>query len=79
MDCIAAFAVVLRAAREQRGLTQRELAMLARVHLTFVGRLERGEQAPTLPVVFALAVALDVEPHALVRDAWKLVNRDAPN
>ena len=68
MDPTAAFAAVLRRAREQQGFTQRELAGLARVHPNFIGRMERGQQEPTLSTIFALAVALDIEPDELMRD-----------
>lgn len=60
------FARNLRAAREQRGLTQEQLAARAGMHRTFVGAVERGDRNASLRTVQRLADALDVEPQALL-------------
>lgn len=60
------FARNLRALREQRELTQEQLAELAGMHRTFVGAVERGDRNASLRTVQRLATALDVEPHRLL-------------
>ena len=55
-----AFGRVLRALRQERGLSQEALAEAANLHVTHVSRLENGHKGPTLAAVFALARALDV-------------------
>lgn len=62
-----AFAVVLRAARLERGFSQEQLAARASVDRTFVGKLESGRHQPSLAVVFKLADAIGLTPEELVR------------
>ena len=52
----------LRRLRQDRGLTQEELADLAGLTRNFVGMIEREENAPTVDTLEVLAKALDVEP-----------------
>ena len=53
-------AVRLRQLREERGLSQEQLADRAGCHRTYVGMLERRQGNPSLAVVAALADALGV-------------------
>lgn len=61
----------LRVLREEKAVTQEELAELAGVSRGTVARLERGEDA-FLPTVRKLAKALGVEPVMLMKDAAAL-------
>lgn len=58
----------VRTARLQRGLTQRELAILAGLHRTYIGGVERGERNVTVLGLRKIAIALDVSPAELLRD-----------
>jgi len=60
-----AFGRRVRAAREDRGLSQEALAERAGVHRTYVSSLERGQRNVGLDNVYALARALDVPPATL--------------
>ena len=51
----------VRRLREQRGLTQEQLAFEARIDLTYVGGIERGRRNPSLMVMVRLAEALEAE------------------
>lgn len=62
-----AFGAVLRRARKAARLSQEALALEAGLDRTFISLLERGLRQPTLTSLFALAQALRLEPHALVR------------
>jgi transcriptional regulator with XRE-family HTH domain len=53
------FAAALRAAREEAGLSQEELADEAGVHRTYVGQLERGEKNVSIDSMEKLASALN--------------------
>lgn len=55
------FAARLRELRHARGMTQAELARLAEVTVTYVGRLENEGAAPGIDLVARLAVAMGVE------------------
>ena len=52
------FGNVLRAAREQRGLSQEALAGLASLNRSYLGEIERGVAVPSLDTLKKLADAL---------------------
>jgi|SRR5579863_4386649 len=56
-----AFGESLKAWRQQRGLSQEELANDANMSASFVGMLERGEKTTTLAQIGKLADALSIE------------------
>ena len=58
----------LRAVRRAAGVSQRKLAKSAGVSRMTIQRTERGETMPTTAVLALLALALGVEPMALVND-----------
>lgn len=63
---VAVFAANVRHRRLELGLSQEELAELAGVHRTYVGMLERGEKNVTIYNIERIAIALRVEPSALL-------------
>ena len=50
----------IRRLRERRGYTQEQLAAQARMHVTFLSGIERGQENPSLRRLRALARALGV-------------------
>jgi len=50
----------LRALRQDRKLTQEELAERAEIHPTFLAKIEAGQRLPSLEVIWRLAGALGV-------------------
>lgn len=46
--------------RQQRGMTQEELAFEAEIDLTYMGGIERGKRNPSLLVMGRIAKALSV-------------------
>ena len=50
----------VRRIRQQRGLTQEQLAFEAEIDLTYVGGIERGKRNPSLLVMARIANALSV-------------------
>jgi len=62
-----AFGELLRELREERGLSQAQLALESELDQTFVSLLERGQRQPSLISLFALCGALEVEPDTVVR------------
>lgn len=51
----------LRRAREQGGLSQRQLAQLATVPVSTIGRIERGQVSPTVHMLERLADAMGLQ------------------
>ncbi len=56
----------LRATRLAKKLTQEQLAAKAKVSISYVSMLERGQRSPPLDTLEALAAALGVKPIALM-------------
>jgi transcriptional regulator with XRE-family HTH domain len=60
------FGAAVRRAREQRGIAQSVIADTAGISLTYLSLVERGENTPTLTVVFRICDALGVSPSELL-------------
>jgi transcriptional regulator with XRE-family HTH domain len=53
-----AFGAAVREERIRQGITQEDLSHLAGVERSHLGKIERGEHVPTLPVILRFARAL---------------------
>jgi transcriptional regulator with XRE-family HTH domain len=62
-----ALAVRVRTLRAERGLSQEALAHEAGIDRTYQSQIERGVGNPSLKVLCAIAVALNVELNDLLR------------
>ena len=62
------FGAVVRALREERGLTQDQLAERAGVSATYIGFVERGDNVPTLTIILQIASALRVRSSDMLSD-----------
>lgn len=62
-----AFGEVVRGLRQGLGLSQEKLAQRAGLSMVYVSEIERGKRAPSLPVVFKLAVGLGISAAKLVQ------------
>ncbi|MEQ7800534.1 helix-turn-helix transcriptional regulator [Pedobacter sp. ASV1-7] len=60
-EAIKAFGQRVRNLRNSQELSQEQLANLADIPLSQVGRIERGEINPTLSTIYALANALKIQ------------------
>lgn len=58
----------LRAVRAQQNLSQQVVAKKARVSVSYISMLERGERTPPLETLEALAKALGVSPLYLLQE-----------
>lgn len=50
----------IRILRQERGISQEKLALIAGVNTSYVGQIERGIRSPTIDMLDKIAVALDV-------------------
>lgn len=71
----AAFGQVVRQLRLEAQVSQEDLANRANLERAHVGRIERGENQPTLWVILKLAEGLGVEPGALLNQTSLLLSR----
>lgn len=62
------FGAIVRTLREERGLTQDQLAERAGVSSTYLGFIERGDNVPTLTIILEIASALKVRCSEILRD-----------
>lgn len=58
----------VRRARQQKKLTQEQLAFEAEIDLTYVGGIERGKRNPSLLVMARIADALSISLSKLLND-----------
>jgi transcriptional regulator with XRE-family HTH domain len=54
-----AFGAAVRALRTEQGVAQETLANLADIERSHMGKIERGEHIPSLPLIFKIAAALE--------------------
>ena len=50
----------IRDFRNERGMSQEELALASEIHPAYLGRLERGEKCPTLDTLYKVSQGLKV-------------------
>ena len=54
----------IRETRQKLGLSQEDVAEMSEMHVTNVGKIERGQTNPSLSTLVALAGALNADPGA---------------
>lgn len=70
-DYVKAFGKHLKKLRLSKELTQEELCYRSGLQLSHLGRIERGERTLTLPTLYVLATALELEPKKLLDFKFK--------
>lgn len=68
-----AFARVLMALREERGITQETLAFDSGYHPKYISLLERGKYSPSLTAILEISKALNMSGADLVRRVESLL------
>jgi transcriptional regulator with XRE-family HTH domain len=63
---LAALGLGIRGLREERGMSQEQLADAAGLHRTYVGGIERGERNIGFENLLKVAAALEVRPSELL-------------
>lgn len=60
------FAEVLRQVRQEKGLSQEELADRAGLHRTYISQIERGLKSPSLRSIEQITEALEIPMASLI-------------
>jgi len=66
-----AFGLSVRKVRQNKGISQEDLAMIAEIERSHVGKIERGQHMPTLALILRLARALGVRSALLMNETEK--------
>jgi transcriptional regulator with XRE-family HTH domain len=53
--------------RQELGLSQEDIADLAEMHVTNLGKIERGQSNPSLVTIIRVSGVLDIDPAELVK------------
>jgi transcriptional regulator with XRE-family HTH domain len=61
------FGPVLRQLRQEKNMSQEELADSVNVSPSYISRMESDLKKPSLEMVFRLAGALNIYPHELIK------------
>lgn len=61
------FGPVLRRFRQEKNLSQEELAASLDISPSYISRMESDRKKPSLEMIFRLAKALEVEPDELIK------------
>lgn len=71
-DSCQKFGLVVRNFREEKELSQEKFALIADLHRTYYGGIERGERNPTLTSIVRIADALGVSLEEIFREFDKI-------
>lgn len=64
---VSAFARALRTIRDEKGLTQEQVAYGAKLHPTYIAFLEGKKRQPSIDTFVKIAKGLDIKPSALMK------------
>lgn len=67
MDVRVRIGMNVQKARQEKALSQEELAHLADMHQTYLSGVERGKRNPSILVLSRIATALDLDLEDLVK------------
>lgn len=74
-DLKESFGKVIKALRDQRGLSQQELADYSEVDRTYISDLERGLHYPSLNTIYKLSEILGIKPYELLQKVDKELSK----
>jgi transcriptional regulator with XRE-family HTH domain len=72
-DINEAFGKIIKQLREEREMSQQELADYAELDRSYISDMERGRYNPTLLTVYKLAEILKVKPNEIIQKVDKLL------
>lgn len=75
MEIVQTFGVVLKLERNNKSLSQEELAHISDLDRTYISMLERGKRQPSLKTIFTLSSALDLTASEMISKVEKLLSK----
>jgi len=66
------FGGAMRKARNQKGISQAQLAFDAGLDRSYISKLETGIYQPSISTLFAIAEVLEVSPDKLVKEVYEI-------
>jgi len=72
---LATLGKAVKVIRKEKGMTQEQLAERAGTHITYVGRIERGERNLTWTALSRICEGLQIKRSALVRRVEEIEDR----
>lgn len=75
MQIERAFGEILKRERNNKSLSQEELAYLSDLDRTYISMLERGKRQPSLKTIFMLASTLDILPSEIIVEVENLLDK----
>lgn len=64
---VSAFARALRTIRDEKELTQEQVAFGAKLHPTYIAFLEGRKRQPSVDTIFKIAKGLDIKPSEFIK------------
>jgi transcriptional regulator with XRE-family HTH domain len=72
---VTALGNIVQTRRRRLGLSQEELALRAGLHRTYISEIERRSRNLSVKILVQIAIALDMEPSAMMREAEEMCYR----
>lgn len=76
---VVAFGKVIRKLRQDKRLSQEQLALESGLDRTYISLLERGLRQPTLTTLFQIATTLGTSPSQIIRMMEESLHEDSEN
>ena len=70
-DIKSIFGLVLKQARNEKGISQEHLALESGLDRSYISKLEVGNYQPSISTIFEISEVLEVRPDELVREVYE--------
>lgn len=67
MSIAIVFGHILQEKRQEKGISQEQLAQICNLDRTYISLLERGLRQPTINTLFSISKGLNISPSAFIK------------
>ncbi|CAC9625435.1 SOS-response repressor and protease LexA (EC 3.4.21.88) [uncultured Gammaproteobacteria bacterium] len=64
------FVLVLKQARKEKGISQKQLAFDSNLDRSYISKLETGVYQPSISTIFTISEVLDIKPSDLIKEVY---------